>query len=154
MTTITHETCHSPLCSRRETCTLWFNAIEAIEKGDTLLSVVNPKIIDEAGGYDHCPPLPRIQAQTFCTRTHLGLSRNDRNPTPPSPQRALIGHFGYSAIVRLRCGYDAISPEEQAAITLLFERLAPGIEPRYKAFEEHYLKPPRVEGKAAHKLLK
>lgn len=54
----------------------------------------------------------------------------------------------------MRCGYEAISPEEQGFIAKTFATYASTVEPRYQTYEEHYVKPPRIEGRAAHKLLK
>lgn len=148
-----YNSCYTPLCPRRETCTLWLSALVSIDKGATQLSITNPKIIEEAGGYDHCPLYHEHKLRQFAR----GLIWTYREMTVAQQEEvhaALISHFGYSTTVRMRCGYEAIGPEEQATIAGLFESLAPGVEPRYKGFEEHYIKPPRIEGKAARKLLK
>ena len=53
--TMDYYNCYSPLCPWRETCILWLNALERVERGENLLCVINPKILEAAGGYDHCP---------------------------------------------------------------------------------------------------
>lgn len=144
--------CYSPLCPRRETCILWLNALECVERGENLLCVINPKILEAAGGYDHCPLYYEYKLRQFAR----GLIWTYRELTVAQLEdlhSALISHFGYSTIVRMRCGYEAISPKEQATIASIFEAWAPGVKPQYKGFEEHYVKPPKVEGRAAHKLL-
>ncbi|OWR77998.1 DUF6078 family protein [Porphyromonas gingivalis] len=146
--------CYTPLCPRRETCLLWFNALECIDKGATQISITNPKIIQEAGGYDHCPLYYKYKLRQFAR----GLIWTYQELTVAQQQQiheALNTHFGYSSMVRMRCGYEAIDPDEQATIASIFEAVAPGvIKPRYRSFEEHYIKPPRVEGRAARKLIR
>lgn len=146
-------TCYTPLCPRRESCTLWRNALECIDRGTMFLGVVNPKTIQEAGGYDHCPLFYEYKLRRFARGfvwSYPDLTLSQLHELHDE----LFGTFGYSKIVRMRCGYEAISPEEQEPIASIFEDLAPSVTPEYKGFEEHYTKPPRVEGKAARKLLK
>lgn len=117
------------------------------------LRVTNPRAIAKAGGYDYCPQwheyklrrYARALEWTYPEMTLIQLK---------SVHEALEKRFGYSTIVRLRCGYEAISPDEQAIIESIFDEYATGHKPIYKAFEEHYVRPPRVEGKKAHKLIK
>lgn len=46
--TMDYYNCYSPLCPRRETCILWLNALECVERGENLLCVINPKILEAA----------------------------------------------------------------------------------------------------------
>lgn len=148
-----HYNCYTPQCPRREVCTLWHNALQAIEQKPLQLSITNPRLIEEAGGYEHCPLFHEYKLRSFAR----GLVWRYREMTVSQLeeiQQALNQHFGYSKMVRLRCGYEAIDPEEQAVIANIFAQIVPDVSPRYKRFEEHYTKPPRVEGRAAHKYLK
>lgn len=148
-----YDSCYTPLCPRCNTCTLWHKALEQVAAGARQLTITNPKIIEEAGGYDHCPLYHEYKLRRFAR----GLVWTYREMTLAQLEdihHALISHFGYSKVVRMRCGYEVISPDEQAFIAGVFEALAPGNEPEYKTFEEHHVKPPRIEGKAAYKLLK
>ena len=116
------------------------------------LGVVNPKVIQEAGGYDHCPFFYEYKLRRFARGfvwSYPDLTLSQLHELHDE----LIGTFGYSNIVRMRCGYEAISPEEQELIASIFEDVAPSVTPEYKGFEEHYVKPPRAEGKATRKLL-
>ena len=79
--TMDYYNCYSPLCPRRETCILWLNALECVERGENLLCVINPKILEAAGGYDHCPPLLRVQTQTIRSGFDLELSGDNYCPT-------------------------------------------------------------------------
>lgn len=54
-------TCYPPW----ESCTLWRNALERIDRGTMFLDVVNPKVIQEAGGYDHCPLFYEYKLRRF-----------------------------------------------------------------------------------------
>lgn len=148
-----YDSCYTPQCPKREACTLWHNALQRLQEGATQLNITNPKLIEEAGGYEYCPLHQEHKLRSFAralvwTYREMTLDQLER------VHAALISHFGYSKVVRMRCGYEAISPEEQATIAGIFEAVAPGSKPQYKGFEEHYTKPRRVEGKAAHKLLK
>ena len=148
-----YDTCYTPLCPRRETCTLWRNALASMDRGEMLLSVMNPKIIEEAGGYDHCPLFLEHKLRRFA-RGFVWIYRELTVSQLDDLHDELIRTFGYSTMVRMRCGYEAIGSEEQEVIAAIFEEIAPGVEPEYKGFEEHYVKPPRVEGKAVRKLLR
>lgn len=52
-----NNSCYTPLCPRRETCTLWLNALASIDKGATQLCITNPKIIEEAGATTIAPSI-------------------------------------------------------------------------------------------------
>lgn len=148
-----YDSCYTPQCPRRETCTLWHNALKAIEADQPLVSVANPRLIERAGGYDHCPQYYEYKLRRYAR----GLVWRYRAMTVGQLEElheALTRHFGRSNLVRLRCGYEAISPEAQGQIADIFERIAPGHAPEYKSFEEHYIKPPRIEGRAVHRLRK
>lgn len=110
-----YNNCYSPLCPRRETCILWLNALECVERGENLLCVINPKILEAAGGYDHCPLYYEYKLRQFA-RGLIWMYRELTVAQQEDLHSALISHFGYSTIVRMRCGYEAISPKEQATI--------------------------------------
>ena len=38
-----HNSCYTPQCTRREHCTLWRNALEEVEHGNSLLTITNPQ---------------------------------------------------------------------------------------------------------------
>lgn len=148
-----YDSCYTPQCPSKETCTLWLNALKAMEEGHITLGVTNPKLIEQAGGYDHCPQYHEHKLRRYAR----GLVWTYREMTVGQLEKlhsTLTQHFGYSNIVRMRCGYEAISPEDQNTIASIFAQVAPGHEPQYKSFEEHYVKPHRVEGRAAHRLIK
>lgn len=44
---------------------------------------------------------------------------------------------------RMRRGDEVISPEDQAYIRKVFTQFGQGVEPEFKGFEAHYVKPPR-----------
>lgn len=147
-----HSSCYQPQCPKRHTCTLWMNALEDDRRGQVFLSIVNPAIIEAAGGYEHCPLYYEWRKRRFAR----GLVW--KYPELTGAQWAAIRHdlameFYPSTLRRIRFGYEAISPEEQSKIAEIFARYAPDVEPRYKSFEEHYIKPPRIEGKEARKFL-
>ncbi|MBR8763791.1 hypothetical protein IX335_001009 [Porphyromonas levii] len=147
-----HFSCYTPNCPRRESCTLWQNALLEIEHEAKLLSLTNPRLIEKAGGYDHCPNYHEYKLRRFARG--LVWTYDDLTIAQWRDIRSeLSAHFSKSAITRMRCGYEAISPEEQELIAHIFDSAAPGSKPRYITYEEHYTKPPRVEGKAAHELL-
>ena len=52
-------------------------------------------------------------------------------------------NFGRSLMGRMHRGDEVISPEDQEYIRRVFAQVAPGVEPVFMAFEEHYVKPPR-----------
>ena len=148
-----HNSCYTPQCTRREQCTLWHNALAEVEHGNSLLTITNPQLIDKAGGYDHCPNYYEHKLRRYARG--LVWSYDDLTLAQwRQIQTQLNRQFGYSEMKRIRHGYVAISPEEQGVIAETFTSIAPGSEPRYITYEEHYTKPPRVEGRAAHKLLK
>ena len=47
--------CYMPQCPRRESCTLWHIAQQEIAEEYVFLSVTNPQLIEQAGGYSQCP---------------------------------------------------------------------------------------------------
>ena len=148
-----HASCYTPQCTRREQCTLWHNALKEVEHGDSLLTITNPQLIDKAGGYDHCPNYYEYKLRRYAR----GLVWRYDDLTLAQwrqVQAQLNRQFGYSEMKRIRHGYVALSPEEQGVIAEIFTRIAPGSAPQYITYEEHYAKPPRVEGRAVHKLLK
>ena len=148
-----HASCYTPQCTRREQCTLWHNALKEVEHGDSLLTITNPQLIDKAGGYDHCPNYYEYKLRRYARG--LVWSYDDLTLAQwRQVQAQLNRQFGYSEMKRIRHGYVALSPEEQGVIAEIFTRIAPGSAPQYITYEEHYAKPPRVEGRAAHKLLK
>lgn len=147
-----HSTCYTPQCSRRESCTLWHNAQASIQQGAIYLSVVNPQIIEKAGGYESCPSYYEHKLRRYARG--LIWSYDELTIAQWRTLKAeLNAHFGYHNMVRMRCGYEAISPEDQERIADIFARVAAHSSPRYRSYEEHYIKPPRVEGKAVHKLM-
>lgn len=148
-----HASCYTPQCTQREHCTLWHNALVEVEHSNSLLTITNPQLIERAGGYDHCPNYHEHKLRRYARRLvwryddmTLGQKRQIESQ--------LNAHFGKNAVIRMRCGYEAISPEEQGFIAETFAAYAPAVEPQYVTYEEHYTKPPRIEGRAAHKLLK
>ena len=144
--------CYTPDCPKRETCALWINALAEIEQKARLLSFTNPALIEEAGGFENCPNYHEHKLRRFARG--LAWQYDDLTLAQWKKVKAdLSAHFGYSYVVKMRCGYEAISPEEQAEIAQIFDNVAPGHAPHYTTFEEHYFKPPRVEGKEAKKLL-
>lgn len=148
-----HENCYNPQCPRRETCTLWHNALLAIEEERMHLGLVNPLLVEAAGGYDHCPQWHEYKLRRYARGlvwSYPDMTIKQLDAVRHEIERA----FGRSNTVRMRCGYVAISPEEQGVIANIFAECAPGHEPRYQAFEEHYVRPQRVEGKAVRRLLK
>lgn len=148
-----HASCYTPQCTRREQCTLWHNALKEVEHGNSLLTITNPQLIDKAGGYDHCPNYYEYKLRRYARG--LVWSYDDLTLAQwRQVQAQLNRQFGYSEMKRIRHGYVALSPEEQGVIAEIFTRIAPGSAPQYITYEEHYAKPPRVEGRAAHKLLK
>lgn len=148
-----HASCYTPRCTRREQCTLWHNALSEVEHGNSLLTITNPQLIDKAGGYDHCPNYYEYKLRRYARG--LVWSYDDLTLAQwRQVQTQLNRQFGYSEMKRIRHGYVALSPEEQGVIAEIFTRIAPGSTPQYITYEEHYAKPPRVEGRAAHKLLK
>ena len=148
-----HNSCYTPQCTRREQCTLWHNALVEVEHGNSLLTITNPQLIDKAGGYDHCPNYYEHKLRRYARG--LVWSYDDLTLAQwRQIQTQLNRQFGYSEMKRIRHGYVALSPEEQGVIAETFTRIAPSSAPQYITYEEHYVKPPRVEGRAAHKLLK
>ncbi|WP_238296467.1 DUF6078 family protein [Porphyromonas uenonis] len=106
-----------------------------------------------AGGYDHCPNYYEHKLRRYARG--LVWSYDDLTLAQwRQIQTQLNRQFGYSEMKRIRHGYVALSPEEQGVIAQIFTTIAPGSEPQYVTYEEHYTKPPRIEGRAAHKLLK
>ena len=148
-----HNSCYTPQCTRREHCTLWHNALVEVEHSNSLLTITNPQLIERAGGYDHCPNYYEHKLRRYARG--LVWSYDDLTPAQwRQIQTQLNRQLGYSEMKRIRHGYVALSPEEQGVIAEIFTTIAPGSEPRYITYEEHYTKPPRIEGRAAHKLLK
>ena len=95
-----NNSCYTPLCPRRETCTLWLNALVSIDKGATQLCITNPKIIEEAGGYDHCnwrrfmPPSSAtsdIARRYACAVVTKPSARRNKSPLQASLSRWLPG---------------------------------------------------------------
>lgn len=147
------DNCYNTQCPRRENCTLWHKALAAIEEGLLCLGFTNPRLIEEAGGYERCPRYYEYKLRRYA-RGLVWRYREMSVAQLEALHAALERRFGRSNIVRMRCGYEAIGPEEQAVIAGIFSQVAPGHEPQYKGFEEHYIKPRRVEGKAVHRLMK
>lgn len=146
-----YDNCYTPQCPRRETCTLWHNALKMLEKKPMQIQITNPILIQEAGGYEHCPLYYELKIRRFAR----GLVWKYPDLTGRQLDQIhaeLTDLFGYSKVVRLRCGYEVLTPEEQEAIAHLWQSIAPGHAPQYRAFEEHYIKPRRVEGKASRKI--
>lgn len=148
-----HTSCYNPACVKRTTCTLWHNALAHLKQGDLLLTVTNPTIIEASGGYEHCPLYHEHKLRQFARGLIWKYPAMTLKQTSDLHDE-LISRYGYSSIVRMRCGYEAISPDQQAEIEEIFHEVAPGFNPQYKSFEAYYTKPPRVEGKAAHKYIK
>ena len=117
------------------------------------LGLINPYVIEASGGYDHCPMWYEYKLRRYAR----GLVWSYPDMTVKqleAVRRDIERTFGHSNTVCMRCGYVAISLDEQAEIANIFAEHAPGHEPRYRAFEEHYVRPQRVEGKAARRLTK
>lgn len=148
-----HTSCYAPQCIKRATCTLWHNALTHLKQGVPLLTITNPTLIEASGGYEHCPLYHEHKLRQFARALIWKYPEMTLEQTSNLHDK-LISHFGYSNIVRMRCGYEAITPEQQAKIEAIFHEVAPGFKPHYKSFEVRYTKPPRVEGKAVHKLIK
>lgn len=116
------------------------------------LGVTNPQLIEQLGGYDHCPRFYEWRLRQFARF----LVWNYPDLTGRQWQAIkydLVSAFSENTLKRFRNGYEAISPGEQERIAEVFARHSPDVRPRYKRTEEHYLKPPRIEGKEARKLL-
>lgn len=137
-----YNSCYAPHCPRREECTLWHNAQKEMEQGCVFVSLVNPKLIEEAGGYEHCPEFYQWQERQFARgmRWRYGSLTGDAQTAIHTD---LTRHFGYALIGRMRRGDEVISPEDQEIIRVIFARHAAGVEPEFKSFEMHYIKPPR-----------
>jgi len=71
------------------------------------LGVVNPKTIQEAGGYDHCPLFYEYKLRRFA-RGFVWFYPDLTLSQLHELHDELFGTFGYSKIVRMRCGYEAI----------------------------------------------
>lgn len=145
------DSCYHTACPKREGCTLWHNAQEGLEGARSFVSLVNPRLIERVGGYEHCPMYHEYKLRRFARGliwryNELTIGQHAEIHT------AILDHFGKATTNRYRFGYEAISPECQQSIEDIFERLAPGHKPQYRSYEEHYIKPARVEGKAARKI--
>ena len=137
-----YDSCYTPQCPRHEACTLWHNALRAMEEGRSFLGVANPQRIEQAGGYDHCPEYHKWELRRFARGMcwHYGRLTGDAQA---AIHQTLEKHFGRSLMGRMRRGDEVISPEEQEYIRTVFAEQAQGVEPELLAFEEHYIKPPR-----------
>lgn len=137
-----HNSCYAPECPRREDCTLWHLAQKAIEQGQLCIEVTNPKLIEAAGGYDHCPAYYEWRERRYARgmRWRYGALTGD---VQAEIHRRLEQHFGKSLMGRMRRGDEVIGPEEQEYIRTLFAQLAPDVEPEFLAYEMHYVKPRR-----------
>lgn len=136
------QTCYATLCPRREECTLWHNALFEMEKGYHFLQIISPKVIESAGGYDHCPHFFRWELRTYARGLHWhygGLTGDAEDAI----HRRLEEHFGPSLAGRIRRGDEVVSPEDQAYIRDLFAEFSSTVRPEYRSFEQHYNKPPR-----------
>lgn len=145
--------CYRPECPRAENCTLYHNALKRLAERASFLDVVSPDVLERAGGYAGCPFYYEHKLRRFAR----GLVWSYPNMTLAQlrdVQVAITAYFGERNTVRYRMGYEAISPEEQAKIAEIFSHYAPGHQPEYKTYEEHYVRPPRIEGKAVHKYLR
>lgn len=134
--------CYMPQCPRREQCTLWHNAITYMDEGATMLQVTSPRIIEEAGGFDHCPHYYEWRLRRFARgmQWRYGALTGDQQD---AIQRELKMRFGYSLVGRMRRGDEVISPEQQEEIRAIFARHSDTVEPHFESFEMHYIKPPR-----------
>ena len=137
-----YDSCYAPQCPRREECTLWHNAQREMSTGTFFLGVANPQLIEQAGGYDHCPEYYRWELRRFARgmRWRYGALTGDAQE---EIHERLEGYFGRSLMGRMRRGDEVISPDAQEYIRSVFAELAGGIEPEFLSFEEHYIKPPR-----------
>lgn len=137
-----YDICYTPQCPRHEECTLWHNARREMEQERFFLSIANPRIIEKAGGYDHCPVFHRWELRRFARgmRWRYGALTSDAQD---AIHERLESHFGYALIGRMRRGDEVISPDDQAYIRKVFAEAGQGVEPEFLAFEEHYIKPPR-----------
>lgn len=106
------------------------------------MGVANPQRIEKAGGYDHCPAFHRWELRQFARgmRWRYGALTGDAQA---AIHQTLESHFGHALMGRMRRGDEVISPEEQAYIRKVFAQLGQGVEPEFKGFEAHYVKPPR-----------
>lgn len=134
--------CYMPQCPRRESCTLWHIAQQEIAEEYVFLSVTNPQLIEQAGGYSQCPKYYEWKLRRFARGMRWRYGTLTGNAEAEIHER-LKDAFGFTQIGRMRRGDVVISPEEQAQIREIFEEVAPGAEPEFIAFEEHYIKPPR-----------
>ena len=142
MISMEQNSCYAPQCPRREQCTLWHMALQEIDRDAMLLSLVNPRLIERAGGYDHCPAFYEHKLRRYARgmRWRYGALTGD---TQDAIHERLERHFGRSLMARMRRGDEVISPEDQTYIRKLFAEMAPEVEPEFLAYEEHYVKPPR-----------
>lgn len=141
-TPMDYNSCYAPQCPRREQCTLWHNAQREMAEGLAFINITNPQRIAQAGGYNHCPEFHLWQLRRFARgmRWRYGALTGDAQA---EIHDRLETHFGRSLMGRMHRGDVVISPEEQAYIRSVFAEVAPGVEPVFLAFEEHYVKPPR-----------
>ncbi len=137
-----YDSCYTPQCPRCEECTLWHNAQRALTEDLAFLGVANPQRIEKAGGYDHCPAFHQWELRQFARgmRWHYGALTGD---TQAAIHQTLENHFGHALMGRMRRGDEVISPEDQAYIRKVFTQFGQGVEPVFKSFEAHYVKPPR-----------
>lgn len=137
-----NNSCYAPQCPRREECTLWHNAGREIEEGRITLGVTNPQLIEQAGGYEHCPEFHQWKLRRYARgmRWQYGALTGDAQA---EIQQTLEDYFGRSLMGRMRRGDEVISPESQDYIRSVFAQIAPDVEPEFLSYEEHYCKPPR-----------
>lgn len=137
-----NECCYTPQCPRHEECSLWHNALEAIAQGQLTIGVTNPKLIEEHGGYEHCPMYHEWKLRRYARgmRWRYGALTVEAQQ---AIHQELTHHFGYALIGRIRRGDEVISPEDQKYIHSVFARFSDEVEPEFLDFEMHYIKPQR-----------
>ena len=82
----------------------------------------------------------RGQSATHREGGHYGALTGDAQA---AIHQTLENHFGHALMGRMRRGDEVISPEDQAYIRKVFTQFGQGVEPVFKSFEAHYVKPPR-----------
>lgn len=139
-----YNSCYTPQCPRRENCTLWHNAKEWIAQGRISIEITNPQLIEQAGGYEHCPQYHQWLLRRYARgmRWKYGALTGDAQH---AIHRELQEHFGQALIGRMRRGDEVISPEEQDYIRSVFARHAKDVEPEFTSYEMHYIKPSRLK---------
>lgn len=120
----------------------WHNAQQDIAKGAIFLTIVNPRLIEQAGGYERCPEFQKWELRRFARgmRWRYGALTGDAQK---AIHERLEEHFGRALTGRMRRGDEVISPEDQEYIRRVFAESGQGVEPEFVAYEEHYVKPPR-----------